>query len=320
MTRQLPRVVLVHGFLGTPSDWGPVRAALGALGITDTVTVDLLRCASSPESERALSRAAHLEPGHLADADTCGHAHVGGREHLDRLDAPHTENVSRADHEPDGLDALATALGEELQRALGPDADDPECYVMCGYSLGGRVCLARAAQALADGAVDQAPRCVLIGADPGMDDPNERSLRAGRDHAHAMHLREDPSAFLASWYAQPLFASLRVSASFPQMISRRRRDLSDPDVRARWASILDACSPGRCVPRWGAAVALGSRIVCLHGELDDKFAAVARRMHALSPVTPTISIPHAGHAAHVEQPQACADALSSILASHFANT
>jgi 2-succinyl-6-hydroxy-2,4-cyclohexadiene-1-carboxylate synthase len=320
MTRQRPRVVLVHGFLGTPSDWDAVRTALGVLGTADTVAVDLLRCASSPECEEALARAAHLEPAHLADADTGGHAHVGGREHLDSLAAPHTDDLAGAGRVPDGLDALATALREELQRALGPDADDPESYVMCGYSLGGRVCLARAAQALADGAAHHAPRCVLIGADPGMDDPNERSLRAGRDHAHSMHLREDPGAFLASWYAQPLFASLRVSPSFPQVIGRRRQDLGDPDVRARWASILDACSPGRCAPRWGAAVALGSRIACLHGELDDKFAAIARRIHALSPATPTISIPHAGHAAHVEQPEACADALASILAAPFATT
>lgn len=277
-----PIVALLHGFLGTPHDWEPVRAALAARGIVDTIAVDLLACARAPERMARLERAAQLDPAALAGPG--------------------------ADPEGDGLEALASALEERIEGEVDWAGGRRRRVFLCGYSLGGRVCLALACSA-------RVPRpCIVIGADPGVEDLRERSLRAGRDHAHATHLRQDPEGFLTAWYAQPLFASLRTSTEYDAVVSRRRAALSDGATRERWAVILDACSPGRCAPRWGAASRLGRGLSVVHGALDDKFAAIARRMHVLSPQVPTISIPGAGHAAHVEQPEACANAIASIVA------
>lgn len=304
MSDRRPVVVLVHGFLGTPHDWDPMRSALGAAGAMDVRAVDLLSCARDPECASALARAAHLDPGALVDADDAARMAIGGREHADEGTAASAARAASDAPcaEPDGLDALASALAVQLDGAVREGRQ----VILCGYSLGGRVCLALA---------DRMPvTCIVIGADPGIEDPRERSLRAGRDHAHATHLMQDPDAFIASWYAQPLFASLRTSPDYDAVIARRRAALADADSRAGWALILDACSPGRCAPRWGVAARLGHRLAVMHGAADDKFAAIARRIHACAPEVPTISIPGAGHAAHVEQPFACAGAVSSIIA------
>lgn len=276
MSSAHPIVVLVHGFLGVPEDWDPIRKAMSARGFADTVAVDVRACARSKSCAAALARAAQDDPSLLPATD--------------------------------GLDALAAAVQRDIMVATGDAAALGRPVVLCGYSLGGRICLALACRAR-----DPLP-CIVIGADPGIEDPRERSLRAGRDHAHAMHLLADPGAFVSAWYAQPLFASLRTSASVDAVVARRRASLADRDTREAWALILDACSPGRCVPRWTDAARLGDRLAVVHGALDDKFAAIARRLHVLSPGVPTISVPGAGHAAHVEQPEACADAIVSALA------
>ena len=304
MSDRRPLVVLVHGFLGTPDDWEPMRAALGAASGIEVRAADLLACARDPECTSALARAAQLDPQALVDADEAVHVAVGGREHADASTAaPAARTASHvACGEPDGLDALASALSAQLDGSVREGRQ----VILCGYSLGGRVCLALAGR--------MPVTCIAIGADPGIEDPRERSLRAGRDHAHATHLLQDPDAFIASWYAQPLFASLRASAEFDAVVARRRAALADADSRTGWALILDACSPGRCAPRWGVAARLGHRLAVIHGALDDKFAAIARRIHACAPQVPTISIPGAGHAAHVEQPGVCAGAVSSIIA------
>ena len=317
-----PLVVLVHGFLGEPHDWEPMRGALASAGMSDVMAVDMLDCARRQGCADALARAAHLDPEALAGAHGAAALPVGGREHADaamRVRVP-SDTPFEATSQGDGLDALACALESHIDDAASAATRDGRPIVLCGYSLGGRVCLALAGRAQAAagharaGGAREMAAFIVIGADPGIDELRERSLRAGRDHAHATHLLSDPDGFIAAWYAQPLFASLRASPEFDRVVARRRAGLSRRSSREMWAQILDACSPGRCAPRWGVAAQCGHRLAFVHGALDDKFSAIARRIHACAPDVPTISIPGAGHAAHVEQPQACADAVASIIA------
>lgn len=322
MSARDPVVVLVHGFLGQPHDWDPMRRALTAAGMADVMPVDLLDCARAQGCAEALAHAAHLDPEALAGVDGVAALPVGGREHAEAAVQVHETRGTPGDAtlQGDGLDALACALEAHVEDAAGDASRHGRPIILCGYSLGGRVCLALAGRAHASAGRMRAGRatdlvtCIVIGADPGIEDPRERSLRAGRDHAHATHLRSDPDGFIAAWYAQPLFASLRASPEFDGVLARRRASLADPAIRESWARILDACSPGRCAPRWGIASRLAQRLAVIHGALDDKFAGIARRIHALAPQVPTIPIPGAGHAAHVEQPHACADAVASVIA------
>jgi len=305
-----PLIAFVHGFLGAPEDWDTTRRALAERGLADSMAVDLAACAREPGCAAALERAAHIDPESCADAAT--DAPVGGREHVEPAPASPHHAPAQAHVVEDGLDALAAEVERQIGGVCRTASAAGRQVVLCGYSLGGRVCLALAGRAL--GRMSSVPTCIVIGADPGIDEVRERSLRAGRDHAHAMHLCQDPDAFLCTWYAQPLFASLRTSRDYDAVVTRRRAALDSPRGRETWALILDACSPGRCAPRWSVAAALGHRLAFVHGALDDKFAAIARRIRAHSPQTPTIPIPGAGHAAHVEQPKACADAIASIIA------
>lgn len=299
-------LVLVHGFLGEPSDWDAVIDALAREGIRQVIAVDLLQCAMADGVGLELERAAADAPSALP-ASRGASVPVGGREHAD----PGPPGNGGAGSEPrhDGLDVLADALCADVARLLSARGADASDAALCGYSLGGRAALAAAGRSARqwDGP------CILMGADPGIEDAAERPARAARDDAHAMHLEESPDLFLRAWYAQPLFASLRARADFDAVLARRRARLADPAVRRAWARVLRACSPSRCVSRWGVAASLGARAAFVHGALDDKFSALARQLSVRSPAMPTISVPAAGHAAHVEQPAACAEALVACL-------
>lgn len=288
-------LVLVHGFLGEPPDWDPVIAELSRQGTCRAVAIDLLECAMRPGVGAALERA-------VAGSDAApGSGAAGG-----------SSAVPGSGAQRDGLDVLADAMCAEVERALAAHGADATQAALCGYSLGGRAVLAAAGGP----ARAWSGPLVLMGADPGIDDPSERPARTARDDAHAMHLQESPDPFLRAWYAQPLFASLRARPDFDDVLARRRARLADPLVRQAWARVLRACSPGRCMSRRNLAASLGSRATFIHGALDDKFSALARHLSARAPLLPTISVPAAGHAAHVEQPVSCAQALAECLLAH----
>jgi len=165
-----------------------------------------------------------------------------------------------------------------------------------GYSMGGRVALRLALDE--PGAVDH---LVLVGATAGIDDPAERAERRAHDAGLARSIGEDGiDAFLATWLAQPLFASLA-----PE---RAGLDARRANTAAGLASSLRLCGTGTMDPPWWDELAHlrrpGITATIVAGEHDTRFRALGARLVAgIGRRAELEVIAGAGHACHLERPE-----------------
>lgn len=277
--RRLGRMVLVHGFTQTGRSWARIAGLVSAAGY-EVVLVDA--------------------PGH------------GGSSQV------------RAD-----LWSGAELLGRAGGRAA---------YV--GYSMGARLCLH-----LALARPELVSRLVLLGATAGIEDPGERAARRQADEARAAGLdprlpgpgagtgaeaappagtgtgtegvASSPMAaggeerrrlddFLGSWLAQPLFATLPPASA--GLADRRR------NTAAGLAASLRLAGTGAQGPLWDRLRGLAVPTLVLAGSGDAKFSALGRRLAAAIGANAELSLlDGAGHAAHLEQPDAFTAALLAFV-------
>jgi 2-succinyl-6-hydroxy-2,4-cyclohexadiene-1-carboxylate synthase len=198
-----------------------------------------------------------------------------------RVDAP---GHGSSAHVAAGIEAGAELLGETVGAAS---------YL--GYSMGGRLALRLA--------LDHplvVERLVLIGASPGLRDPAERLARVDLDEARARHLEAiGLDAFLAEWLAQPLFASLPRSAA---CLDERRRNTVEG-----LAASLRLAGTGAQEPAWDRLHTLAMPVLLVTGARDGKFTELAKAMAAeIGSNANMVTVPDAGHAAHLERPEVCA--------------
>jgi 2-succinyl-6-hydroxy-2,4-cyclohexadiene-1-carboxylate synthase len=174
--------------------------------------------------------------------------------------------------------------------------------VVVGYSLGGRTALH-----LALAHPDLVGALVLVGATAGIDDPDERAVRAASDDALADRIeRVGVDAFLEEWLAQPLFAGLPPWARFDD----ERRS----NTAAGLADSLRHAGTGRMDPLWDRLGSLDVPVRCLAGQRDAKFRALAERLAAAVGPTGAVGvIDGAGHAAHLEAPEAVVGQVRDVL-------
>jgi 2-succinyl-6-hydroxy-2,4-cyclohexadiene-1-carboxylate synthase len=175
-------------------------------------------------------------------------------------------------HRPVDLPTMGAHLAEH----------GPATYV--GYSMGGRMCLHVPPSAMTG--------LVLISATAGIDDADERAARRRSDEALADRIEEiGAEAFLEEWLALPLFAGLR-----------------DPGPRCTdagtLATSLRLAGTGTQVPQWDRLHEITCPVLVVAGERDEKFVALAERMHSLLPDSELRVIEGAGHTVHLEQPEA----------------
>jgi 2-succinyl-6-hydroxy-2,4-cyclohexadiene-1-carboxylate synthase len=172
------------------------------------------------------------------------------------------------------------------------DVAEGERTTWVGYSLGARCCLhlALAHPRLVD-------ELVLIGGTAGIEDSAERAARVARDEALADHIVEvGVAAFLDEWLAQPLFAGLTADTD--------GRDARLVNTVEGLASSLRMCGTGTQDPLWDRLRDIGASTLLLAGERDERFVAHANRMAELIPHAKAFDVPGAGHAAHLEDPEA----------------
>jgi 2-succinyl-6-hydroxy-2,4-cyclohexadiene-1-carboxylate synthase len=187
--------------------------------------------------------------------------------------------------------AAAVRLGFAAAAAAIGQAGGPAIYV--GYSMGGRLCLR-----LAVDRPDLVRGLVLVGASPGLADAVARAERRAADERLAAEIERDGTeAFLERWLAQPLFATFRAA---PDDLAARRRNPA-----AGLAAALRSLGTGVQEPLWDRLGELDMPVLLVAGEDDARFAALAGRMaEAIGPNARVALIPGAGHAAHLEQPDA----------------
>jgi 2-succinyl-6-hydroxy-2,4-cyclohexadiene-1-carboxylate synthase len=178
------------------------------------------------------------------------------------------------------------------------EAGGPAVYV--GYSMGGRTAL--------HGALahpDRVRGLVLIGATAGLVSEEERADRRRADAELADHLvAVGLPAFLDRWLSQPLFAGLDEQAA-----AREARLANRPDGLA---ASLRACGTGSQEPLWDRLARLAMPVLLVVGDRDRKFSELARRMAgAMTGTDPEVLSLPGTHAVHLENPDACADAIEA---------
>jgi 2-succinyl-6-hydroxy-2,4-cyclohexadiene-1-carboxylate synthase len=201
--------------------------------------------------------------------------------------------------------SAAVSAGFDEAAGLVAEAGGHAAYV--GYSLGGRLCLR-----LALDRPDLVRALVLIGASPGIADPAERAARRVADEALAAELERDGlERFLERWLAQPLFATL------PPARAGLAARLAN--TAAGLAGSLRLNGTGAQAPLWERLGSLHPPVLLLAGALDRKFTGLAERMAAaVGPAAEVALVPGAGHAAHLERPDAVGDLIEGFLDRHHA--
>lgn len=189
--------------------------------------------------------------------------------------------------------------GARLLGAIGGEA------VYVGYSMGGRLTLH-----LALAAPQLLRAVVLVGATAGLETEAERAARRSADEALAADLeRHGLDAFLDRWLANPLFATLPVDEA---TLAERKEN-----TVAGLAASLRFTGTGTQASLWDRLPDVNVPALFVAGERDEKFTALAHRMAAAWGGAARVGIvADAGHACHLEQPDAFCDLVIPFLDAH----
>ena len=206
---------------------------------------------------------------------------------------------------PDGLDLyrVEAMAGQVLAVA---DALDCGTFHLVGYSMGGRVALT-----LGCAASQRLRSLTLIGATAGIADPDQRRRRVEDDMARAERITADFATFVDEWMADPLFAGQAALGEAHLRVARAQRLASNPHGLAR---SLMAGGTGAMEPLNERLVDCDAPTLLVVGAHDAKFCAIAEQLAAALPRAALAHIDGAGHAAHVEQPEAAAAAIAEFIA------
>jgi 2-succinyl-6-hydroxy-2,4-cyclohexadiene-1-carboxylate synthase len=171
------------------------------------------------------------------------------------------------------------------------DAGGRGAYV--GYSMGGRYALHVALQR-----PEAVERLVLVSATGGLDSQAERRARVAADEEIARRIERDGvPAFLRWWLDRPLFATLPPSAA--------AMDARLGGTAEGLASSLRLAGAGRQEPLWDRLGTLDMPVLVVAGGLDEAYTGRARRLVSCIGANASLAvIPAAGHACHMERPEA----------------
>ena len=171
-----------------------------------------------------------------------------------------------------------------------------------GYSMGGRVALHVALHH-----PDAVARLVLLGATAGILDERQRTARAAVDEERARAvLRDGVARFCTEWLAAPMFAAL---PSWGRFESERMANTADG-----LAGSLRHAGTGTMDPVWDRLGELAMPVLLLAGGDDAKFTAIAEDMaDAIGDNARVATIHGAGHAAHLEAPEAATEVVRDFL-------
>ncbi len=174
----------------------------------------------------------------------------------------------------------------------------PERFVLCGYSMGGRVALH-----VALAAPERVRRLVLVATTAGIEDGDERAQRRRSDHGLADDLERLPyEQFIERWRSQPLFACDPPEVGALARADQRR---NRPDALA---AVLRGIGSGEMQPLWSRLSQLDMPVTILVGERDAKFQVLGQRMTEQLPDAQLVVVP-GGHGLPLENPAAVARAL-----------
>jgi 2-succinyl-6-hydroxy-2,4-cyclohexadiene-1-carboxylate synthase len=171
---------------------------------------------------------------------------------------------------------------------------------LAGYSFGARVGLH---VALAE--PTRFAHLVVLGATRGIEDDLARQERRERDDQLADHIDAiGAPAFVDEWLRQPMFAQLPDEPK-----ERATRSLEHAEGLS---NSLRHCGTGTQRFLGDALSQLDVPTLALAGAADERFAREAHLMASSMPRAVAMMVPGANHAAHLHQPQWCANLVRSF--------
>jgi 2-succinyl-6-hydroxy-2,4-cyclohexadiene-1-carboxylate synthase len=200
--------------------------------------------------------------------------------------------------------ASATAAGPVTLVAVVDDvaALTPGPFELVGYSQGGRIAL-HIALALPH----RVTRLTLIGASPGLEDDAEREQRRIADERLAQQIESlSIDEFARQWAQTPILADAP-----PDVAARSHTDRLQSTPHGL-AAALRGLGTGVLPSLWQQLPSLQMPVTLLAGERDAKFTALAQDMARRIPRASVTVVPGAGHAVHLECPEAVVQALLAV--------
>ncbi len=179
--------------------------------------------------------------------------------------------------------------------------DAPSRFTLCGYSMGARIALH---VALAH--PGRVRRLILIGANPGIEDPEQRAERRTADERLADRIERegDIESFAERWRTQPLFAE------DPAWLTALAREDYLRNRPGGLAASLRGVGAGAMEPLWGRLAELGMPVLAVAGSRDDRYRRLGQRLVDAVPDGGLLVI-GGGHALHLESPREMARVLRS---------
>ena len=213
------------------------------------------------------------------------------------LDLPgHGRNATAALPDCFSLDSALSAVEDSGHWPAG----------LVGYSMGGRLALHFAAQR-----PDAVRRLVLESASPGLETQAERRLRRELDDDLARSIELDGvEAFVDRWQRLPLFETQGVVDETTRARLRAGRLNNSAEGLA---GALRGLGTGALPSLWDALPGIHVPTLVLVGALDQKFVSTGERMAAALPDARLVVVPGAGHAVHLERPDAWLEAVTGFL-------
>lgn len=186
--------------------------------------------------------------------------------------------------------------------------------ILLAYSMGARIALLHACQE-----PNFWDALILISCHPGIKNDTERKMRQKADEALANSISEKGLAwFLPYWQSLPIIQSqMRAPTSFRQKMADRKIQLSAQGL----AQCVRQFGQGTCPNLWSDAEAIKCPILCLYGAEDTKYASINQSFyqtyHKTNAVSSLVAIPSSGHAPHIENCKATAEAIMTFLKEVF---
>lgn len=176
---------------------------------------------------------------------------------------------------------------------------------VAGYSMGGRLALHVAATR-----PERVLSLLTVGAHAGLDQESRNTRRLSDEELAERIEREGVEPFVDYWSGLPLFAGLqrRGDAYLAQLRAERMKNTA-----AGLACSLRGMGAGAMQPVWDELAVATFPCTFVAGELDGSYVEFATRLAASVPNGKAEVVPAAGHAAHLEFPDAFAEVLTSHL-------
>jgi 2-succinyl-6-hydroxy-2,4-cyclohexadiene-1-carboxylate synthase len=144
---------------------------------------------------------------------------------------------------------------------------------------------------------------VLVGASAGLERPDERAERISKDEALAQRIETHGlEPFVDEWMALPLFASQ--TARLGAAALRGAREQRMASEAHGLANSLRGMGTGAQPALHAALHAMRAPVLFAVGDEDLKFKKIAQDLRSKLQTARIAMIPAAGHAAHLENPEA----------------